>query len=90
MLETDWHGRQIPDGETPETIIKWWEVDPHPTRPGYVLHERSWQAMLRFVGMSLDCLLEQDDVEENGCTLKFRVVEGTLHQYLEEMWDDSQ
>ena len=87
IVRTDWHGLPVPEDETPETRIKWWEVDPHPTQPGYVLRERSWQKMLEFVGGSLDQLLERDGVEEDGCSIKFRVVEGTIEQYEEDMED---
>lgn len=88
IKRTDWRGLLVPEGETPETRIKWWEVDPHPTQRGYVLRERSWQRMLEFVGNSLDLLLEQDDVEENGCAIRFRVIEGTIAQYEEGMEEE--
>ena len=64
-----------------------WQVDPHPTQRGYIFRERSWQSMLEYVGNALDVLLEQDGVETDGCTITFRVVEGTLEQYAEDMDD---
>jgi hypothetical protein len=86
---TDWHGHPIAADETPDTKIKWWEIDPHPGKPGYILRERSWQAMLKYVRESLDVILERDSVETDGCTLTFRVVEGTLEQYVEDMEESS-
>jgi hypothetical protein len=80
---TDWHGHPIAADETPETKIKWWEVDPHPAKPGCILRERSWQSMLKYVRESLDVILERDGVESDGCSIKFRVVEGTVEQYSE-------
>lgn len=88
IVRTDWRGLPVPEGETPETRIKWWEVDPHPTRAGYILRERSWHDMLSFVGASLDQLLEQDGVESEGCTISFRVVEGTVEQYEDDIIED--
>jgi hypothetical protein len=82
---TDWQGYPIAADETPETNIKWWEVDPHPCRPGYILRERSWQSMLKHVGESLDLMLQRDGVETDGCSITFRVVEGTVEQYFEDM-----
>jgi hypothetical protein len=80
---TDWHGHPIAADETLGTKIKWWEVDPHPAKPGYILRERSWQAMLKYVRESLDLMLDRDGVETDGRTLTFRVVEGTVEQYFE-------
>jgi predicted DNA-binding transcriptional regulator AlpA len=79
---TDWQGNPVPDGETLETRIKWWEVDPHPTEPGLVLRERSWQKMLTAIGGNWDLLLEDDLVEKYGLVIKFRVVEGTVEEYV--------
>jgi hypothetical protein len=83
---TDWRGEPVPENELPETRIKWWEVDPHPTHPGYVLVERSWQRMTDFVGSSLDLWLEIPEESQlaEGVTMRFRVVEGTAEQYEEE------
>jgi hypothetical protein len=86
---TDWHGHPIAADETPDTKIKWWEFDPHPGKPNYILRERSWQAMLKYVGDTLQSLLERDNVETDGCTLTFRVVEGTVEQYFEDMEESS-
>ena len=82
---TDWQGHPIAADETADAKIKWWEVDPHPAKPGYILRERSWQAMLKYVRESLDVILERDGVESDGCLIKFRVVEGTVAQYFEDM-----
>jgi hypothetical protein len=84
----DYEGRLIQPGETPETIIKIWEIDPHPTRPGICLWERSWQAMLEYVSGNLEGMCERDEVDEpDGLKVTFRVIEVSLGDYLEATTD---
>ena len=71
--------------ETPDTVIKWWQVSPHPTYPGRVLVVRSWQKLLQTVGVHLDTFLESSTEDElsGGVSLEFKLVQGTLERYRE-------
>ena len=85
MAGTSWRGRPVLDNETPETVIKWWEVSPHPTDPGRVLVVRSWQKLLQTVGVNIDTFLESSTKYElaRGVSLEFKLVRGTLERYRE-------
>ena len=91
VMNTDWQGRSVPDNETPETVIRVWEITPHPTSRQYgSLVIRSWQEMLRYMNEQLDIYLESFEVDEisEGVSLKFRVVEMTNAEYDEILHSD--
>ena len=73
------------DNETPDTVIKWWQVSPHPTDPGRVLVVRSWQKLLQSVGVNIDTFLESsaEDQLAGGVSMEFKLVHGTLRTYKE-------
>lgn len=84
-MNTDYEGRPVPEDEDPGTIIKVWEVDPHPqTSKCDVMVERSWQNMLEIVRNSLDSMLERflDDGDEE-IKMTFRIVSMRKEDYLE-------
>ena len=82
-LSTDWKGNRIDDDEPDETQIGWWQVDPHPWRPGFVLVERSWQLMCERIGDGIEMLLDDagEDALLEGVAVTFKLVKGTLGQY---------
>lgn len=83
--ETDHNGRPIPAGETPDTKIFWWEVDPHPDHQYTTLAVRSWQQMLDYMRYGVETVLDAKDEDElrEGVTFTYRLVQGTLGQYQE-------
>ena len=85
MAGTSWRGRPVLDNETPDTVIKWWQVSPHPTDPGRVLVVRSWQKLLQSVGVNIDTFLESsaEDQLAGGVSMEFKLVHGTLRTYKE-------
>jgi len=85
MSGTSWRGRPVLDNETPDTVIKWWQVSPHPTDPGRVLVVRSWQKLLQSVGVNIDTFLESsaEDQLAGGVSMEFKLVHGTLRTYKE-------
>jgi hypothetical protein len=86
---TDYQGCTIPPGETPETIIKIWEIDPHPLRRNMCLWERSYQKMLAYVGSNLEHLCERDEVDEpDGLTITVRVIWMSKREYEEAVTDE--
>ena len=81
---TDYQGRPIPKNEKPTKTINVWEIDPHPTRPGICLWERSYQEMLAYLGSNLETLCERDEVfEPGGLKVTICVIEVSLQDYLE-------
>lgn len=83
---TDATGQPVPEGETPDTLIDVWEIDPHLQSDDYdVLWERSWQRMLELMRDNFDTFLEriEDDELRQGVTIKVRLVKMRLADYLE-------
>lgn len=84
-MNTDFEGRPVPADEDLDTIIKVWEVDPHPQAGDHdVMVERSWEDMLEIVRSNLEEMLERftDDGDEEF-KVAFRIVSMPKRNYLE-------
>lgn len=84
-MNTDYQGRPVPEDEDVDTIIKVWEVDPHPNSLDHdTMVERSWQDMLEIVRSNLETMLERfiDDGDEE-VKVTFRLVSMPKRNYLE-------
>lgn len=63
MPELDWTNRTAPADETPETVIRVWEVTVTEGEYDYYLI-RGWQDMLDFVRSHMESMLENIDEDE--------------------------
>jgi hypothetical protein len=84
---TDYKGSEVPKDEKEGTMIKVWEVSPH---PGYIgdydyYIERSWQNMLEYMKENFNFFLDQYDEEDlkEGVNLNIKLVDMTLGEYLD-------
>lgn len=83
-MSTDYHGRPVSENESPDTIIKVWEISPHPDSREYdCCVIRSWQHMLDYVSNHLDDVLDRLEPEDEkaGISIRFRVIEMTRGDY---------
>lgn len=83
-MKTDHEGRDIPPGETRDTVINVWSISPHmQDRDFDCCLIRSWQEMLSFVESNLDSHLERYSTDElqEGVTIRFQLIQMTLGQY---------
>lgn len=90
MSQRDWQGRDVPEGETPETEIKWWVVDNISGGEGDEIWIRGWQDMLSYVADHLDVHLESFDEDEltDGIKIGVKLRTGTKALY-DEVANDS-
>lgn len=81
--ERDWQGRPVPADESPETVIKVWEITPHLSDKYDGLMVRGWQEMLDQLRVIAEHRLEdaEDDDLSEGLTFTVRLTETTRGQY---------
>ena len=89
-MAKDWEGRNVPDDEPADKVIKVWQVTPHVGDSHFDSYvERGWQDMLAYLNSSLEGWLERvepDDLAE-GVTLTFKLVDMTVGAYREMIAD---
>lgn len=83
-MTMQWDGTPAPDGETADTMIKVWQMMPHPTCGAFDnLVVRDWGDFLNIAQDGIEHMLdvaEKSDLSE-GVTFKIKLIEMTLGDY---------
>lgn len=87
MVELDHTNRPVSDEESPDAVIKVWQITPHFSDDYDAFLVRGWQAMLDALREIAEHRLENmggdDDELKEGLTFKVQLVEMTRQEYHE-------
>ena len=69
----DWEGRDVPVDESPDAIIRVWNIDPHPNPDYSCLVVRGWQDTLEAIKSTAEYLLESDETPTASEPLSIKI-----------------